>query len=151
DLGSPRATRESLADSVVADIAKHGPAEVVALAISHADCEDLADRIRSRLQSHGLIEGPELIGPAWRTGERHYAAGDRILIHGTLRIEGRRLHNGTVLTVTAVDEAGLFGIDQQGLVTKLPRAFVEGRRRDGSPNCSHAWARTVDGIQGGTW
>jgi hypothetical protein len=28
------------------------------------------------------------------------------------------------------------------------------RRRapsDGSPNCSHAWARTVDGIQGGTW
>ena len=50
----------------MADIAKHGPAEVVALAVSHADCEDLADRIRSRLQAHGLIQGPELIGPAWR-------------------------------------------------------------------------------------
>jgi hypothetical protein len=33
----------------------------------------------------------------------------------------------------------------------LPREFVQGRRADGSPNCSHAWARTVDGIQGGTW
>ncbi|HZQ79889.1 MAG TPA: MobF family relaxase [Acidimicrobiia bacterium] len=151
DLGSPHATRESLADSVVADIDKHGPAEVVALAVSHVDCEDLADRIRSRLQAQGLIQGPDLIGPAWRAGERHYAAGDRILVHGTLRLEGQRLHNGTVLTVTAVDDAGLFGIDQQGRVTKLPRAFVEGRRRDGSPNCSHAWARTVDGIQGGTW
>jgi conjugative relaxase-like TrwC/TraI family protein len=46
DLGSPYATREALADTVVADIATHGPAGVVALAISHADCEDLADRIR---------------------------------------------------------------------------------------------------------
>jgi hypothetical protein len=33
----------------------------------------------------------------------------------------------------------------------LPREFIQGRRSDGSPNCSHAWARTVDGIQGGTW
>ena len=36
-------------------------------------------------------------------------------------------------------------------MTRLPRPLVEGRRSDGSPNCSHAWARTVDGIQGGTW
>ena len=151
DLGSPHATREALADAVATDIANHGPAQVVALAVSHADCEDLADRIRSRLQTRGLVQGPELIGPAWRTGERRYAAGDRILIHGTLRRDGQRLHNGTVLTVTAVNDAGLLGINQHGVVTRLPRAFVEGRRRDGSPNCSHAWARTVDGIQGGTW
>ena len=151
DLGSPHATREALADAVVADIATHGPAEVVALAVSHADCEDLADRIRIRLRAQGVIEGPELIGPAWRAGERLYAAGDRILIHGTLRTDGQRLHNGTVLTVTAVDDAGLCGINQHGVVTNLPRAFVEGRRSDRSPNCSHSWARTVDGIQGGTW
>ena len=62
-----------------------GPAEVVALAVSHADCEDLADRIRTRLRAQGVIDGPELVGPAWRAGERHYAAGDRVLIHGTLR------------------------------------------------------------------
>ncbi len=151
DLGSPHATREALADAVVAGIAAHGPAEVVTLAVSHADCEDLADRIRTRLRAQGVIEGPELIGPAWRAGERHYAAGDRVLIHGTLRTDGQRLHNGTVLVVTAVDDAGLCGINQHDVVTKLPRTFVEGRRSDGSPNCSHAWARTVDGIQGGTW
>ena len=29
--------------------------------------------------------------------------------------------------------------------------FIAGHRPDGSPNCSHAWARTVDGVQGGTW
>ena len=51
DLGSPHATREALADAVTADIAVHGPAGVVALAVSHADCEDLADRIRTRLRA----------------------------------------------------------------------------------------------------
>ena len=151
DLGSPHTTREALADAVVAGIAAHGPAEVVTLAVSHADCEDLADRIRTRLRAQGVIEGPELIGPAWRAGELHYAAGDRVLIHGTLRTDGQRLYNGTVLTITAVGDAGLCGINQQGVVIRLPRTFVEGRRSDGSPNCSHAWARTVDGIQGGTW
>jgi hypothetical protein len=138
DLGSPLATREALADAVVADIAHHSPAEVVALAVSHADCEDLADRIRSRLQAEGVIGGPELTGPAWRTGERRYAAGDRILVHGILRTGGQRLHNGTVLTVTAVDGSGLEGVDDHGHVVELPRSFVEGRRTDRSPNCSHA-------------
>jgi predicted nucleic acid-binding Zn-ribbon protein len=28
---------------------------------------------------------------------------------------------------------------------------VAGARKDGAPNLSHAWARTVDGAQGGTW
>lgn len=28
---------------------------------------------------------------------------------------------------------------------------MQGIRRDGSPNISHSWARTVDGAQGGTW
>jgi hypothetical protein len=92
DLGSPHATREALADAVAADVAIHGPAGVVALAVAHADCEDLADRIRRRLQDAGHIHGPELVGPAWLQGERRYAAGDRILIHGTLRTSGQRLH-----------------------------------------------------------
>src|SRR5207249_4016516 len=60
DLGSPHATREALADAVGADIAVHGPAGVVALAVAHADCEDLADRIRTRLRAAGHITGPEL-------------------------------------------------------------------------------------------
>jgi hypothetical protein len=33
----------------------------------------------------------------------------------------------------------------------LPASFVQGTRKDGSPNLSHAWTRTVDGAQGGTW
>jgi hypothetical protein len=152
DLGSPHATREGLADAVAADIHRHGPAQVIALAISHADCEDLADRIRARLRADGSIDGPEVVGPAWSDArERHYAAGDRVLLHGVLHTAGRRLHNGTVLTVTAVDSTGLEAVDVHGTPMVVPLSFVAGRRTDGSPNCSHAWARTVDGIQGGTW
>ncbi|MGH8974575.1 MAG: AAA family ATPase [Acidimicrobiia bacterium] len=151
DLGSPHATREALADAVVADIAAHGPSAVVALAVAHVDCEDLADRVRARLRAAGRITGPELAGPAWVNGARGYAAGDRILVHGTLRTDGQRFHNGAVLTVTAVDNVGLSAADDRGDTVLLPQAFVAGRRTDGSPNLSHAWARTVDGIQGGTW
>ena len=151
DLGSPQATREALADTVTADIGRHGAAGVVALAVSHADCEDLADRIRHRLRAAGRLHGPELAGPAWGNVERRYAVGDRLLIHGTLRTGGQRLHNGTVLTVSAVAADGLQAFDRNGHALTLPRAFIEGRRTDGSPNCSHAWARTVDGVQGGTW
>jgi conjugative relaxase-like TrwC/TraI family protein len=151
DLGSPHATREALADAVAADIATHGPAAVAALAVAHADCEDLADRIRARLRAAGHISGPELAGPAWGYGERRYAAGDRVLIHGTLWSGGQRLHNGSVLTVTAVDAGGLRATDDHGHAVILPVAFVQGHRTDTSPNLSHGWVRTVDGIQGGTW
>ena len=152
DLGSPHATREALADAVAADIVIHGPAGVVALAVAHADCEDLADRIRHRLQDSGHIHGPELVGPAWHQGERRYAAGDRILIHGTLCTTGQRLHNGTVLTVAAVAQGdSLRAVDDHGRAVVLPRPFIEGHRSDGSPNLSHAWVRTVDGVQAGTW
>ncbi len=151
DVGSPHSTREALADAVVADIGCHGPAGVVALAVSHADCEDLADRIRQRLRVAGHLCGPELAGPAWGNGERRYGAGDRLLVHGTLQANGQRLHNGSVLTVDAVTAEGLHAVGPDGRVVSLPQAFVAGHRPDGSPNCSHAWARTVDGIQGGTW
>jgi hypothetical protein len=33
----------------------------------------------------------------------------------------------------------------------IPAEFVTGRRVDGRPRLSHAWARTIDGVQGGTW
>jgi hypothetical protein len=46
---------------------------------------------------------------------------------------------------------GLRAVDDHGTGLTLPSEFIQGRRSDGSPNCSHAWARTVDGIQGGTW
>ncbi len=82
ELGSPHATREALADAVMADIARHGADGVVALAVSHADCEDLADRIRHDW-GPGHFHGPELARPAWGNGERRYATGDQILVHGT--------------------------------------------------------------------
>jgi hypothetical protein len=56
-----------------------------------------------------------------------------------------------VLTVTAVGDDGLRAVTEHNRAVVLPRAFVAGHRSDGSPNCSHAWSRTVDGIQGGTW
>ncbi|HEX2701263.1 MAG TPA: hypothetical protein VHM89_13770, partial [Acidimicrobiales bacterium] len=148
---TPLATREAMAGAVAADVVAHGPEAVVALAVSHADCEDLADRIRARLIDAGHIGGRELVGPGWGSGgERSYAAGDRVLLHTKPGPDG--LHNGSVGTVVAVGRFGLrVAFDDQGEAVVLRAAFVAGRRHDGNPNLSHAWARTVEGGQGGTW
>jgi len=147
---TPLATREAMAEAVAADIGAHGPATVAAVAVSHADCEDLADRIRARLVATGQISGDSLTGPCWGTGaERPYASGDRVLLHTKPGHAG--LHNGSTGTVVAVHTNGLrVAFDDQGEVT-LAEAFVAGRRGDGNPNLSHAWCRTVEGAQGGTW
>jgi conjugative relaxase-like TrwC/TraI family protein len=146
---TPLATREAMAEAVVADVEAHGPEAVVALAVSHAECEDLADRIRSRLLHAGHISGPVLVGSGWGSAERSYAAGDRVLLHA--KPGAPDLHNGSVGTVVGVEGAGLrVAFDGAGEVV-LPAAFVVGRRADANPNLSHAWARTIEGAQGGTW
>ena len=52
---------------------------------------------------------------------------------------------------TAVDDRGVSFRPDRGEPVRLPAGFIQGSRADGSPNVSHAWARTVDGAQGGTW
>jgi conjugative relaxase-like TrwC/TraI family protein len=148
---TPRATRDAMADAVAADVVAHGAVSVVALAVSHADCEDLADRVRVRLAAAGRLRGPALEGPAWAGEARRYQAGDRVLLHSRLGNGAERLHNGTVLSVTEVTAAGLSVATDGGERRVLPAEFVAGRRRDGRPNVSHGWCRTVDGAQGGTW
>ena len=69
-----------MADTVVASVSVHGADQVAALAVSHGDAEDLADRIRARLTATGVLSGPALTGPGW-AGEREYRAGDRVLLH----------------------------------------------------------------------
>lgn len=147
---TPLATREAMADAVMDDIAAFGAEAVVTLAVSHADCEDLADRIRARLIDAGTIGGYAMTGPGWGSGaQRPYAEGDRVLLHTKPGVEG--LHNGSVGTVVAVGTKGLrVAFDDVGEVV-LRADFVQGRRHDGNPNLSHAWARTIDGAQGGTW
>ena len=146
---TPLATREGMADAVVGDIEAHGAAAVVALAVSHGDCEDLADRIRTRLIDSGVISGGTMAGPGWRSADRSYASGDRVLLHTKPGRAG--LHNGSVGTVVAVEEHGLRVAFDAGAEVVLPTAFVQGRRKDANPNMSHAWARTIEGAQGGTW
>ncbi len=94
---TPAATREAMADAVAVDVERSGPEAVVALAVSHADCEDLADRIRARLAAAGRIAGPALSGPGWGSGpQRRYARGDRVLLHTKPGSPG--LHNGSTGT-----------------------------------------------------
>ncbi len=147
---TPLATRQAMAEAVADDVDTHGAANVAALAVSHADCEDMADRIRARLAAAGSIDGESLTGPGWGTGaQRHYARGDRVLLHTKPGPAG--LHNGSTGTVVAVHDHGLrVAFDKAGEVT-LAKAFVTGRRGDANPNLSHAWCRTVEGAQGGTW
>jgi len=149
---TPTETREAMADAVAADILTAGPRAVVALAVSHADCEDLADRIRARLTAAGKMAGPAMEGPGWGSGEpRRYQAGDLVLLHTNLRVGGAKLANGTALTVTGVTETAVAVTDHHDVEHTLPAEFVTGTRQDGRPNLSHGWCRTVDGAQGGTW
>lgn len=76
-------TREELAHAAVADAARHGPDQVAVLAVTHADCEDLADRTRRILQQRGELSGPALEGPGWGSDPRSYATGDRVLLHAS--------------------------------------------------------------------
>jgi conjugative relaxase-like TrwC/TraI family protein len=147
---SPTQTREAMAQAVWNDICAYGAEYVAALVVSHRDAEDLADRIRARLTEAGLLIGPTITGPGWTT-EREYQAGDRVLLHARCGRGGSRLVNGTTATVTLVGPAGLTVRVDGGEGAMLPAAFVSGFRKDGAPNLSHSWARTVDGAQGGTW
>ncbi len=151
ELATPLETREAMAAAVAGDMINHGVASVVALAVSHADCEDIADRIRARRVLIGALSGPVLEGPGWGSEPRSYQAGDRLLLHARVGTGGGRLPNGTTLTVAAVTPAGLQVKTDGGTRHVLPADLVAGRRRDGRPNVSHAWCRTVDGSQGGTW
>ncbi len=147
----PGEARQAMAFAVCDDIATYGAEQVATLVVSHTDAEDLADRIRAHLADSAVIGGPIMTGPGWTT-ERDYQAGDRVLLHARCGPSGSRLVNGTTATVVRVDETGLtVRLDRTGQETVLPASFVQGTRKDTSPNLSHAWARTVDGAQGGTW
>ena len=147
---TPSEGREAMVAAVCADIGTYGAEQVAALVVSHADAEDLADRIRSRLTVAGALAGPVMSGPGWGA-ERDYRPGDRVLLHARCGPSSSRLVNGTTATVTAVEDTGLSVRLDRGDEAVLPADFVQGARKDGSPNLSHAWSRTVDGAQGGTW
>jgi conjugative relaxase-like TrwC/TraI family protein len=148
---NPNQTRQAMTAAVCADIGRYGAEAVSALVVSHTDAEDLADLIRSRLAALDVLSGPAMTGPGWTT-DREYRAGDRVLLHARYGPSGSRLINGTTATVIAVNPDGLaVRPDSGGDDVVLPTGFVTGTRRDGAPNVSHAWVRTVDGAQGGTW
>jgi hypothetical protein len=147
---TPWETREVMADAVFRAISAYGAREVAALAVSHVDAEDMADRIRLRLTKAGVLTGPALAGAGW-AAEREYRAGDRVLLHARYGGRDGGLVNGTSATVERVHQHGLAIRVDNGRPALLPAEFVQGSRRDGSPNVSHEWARTVDGAQGGTW
>lgn len=147
---TPTQAREALADAVVEDITAVGVDRVAVLAVSHVDAEDLADRIRHRLVATGVISGTGLSGPGW-AADRLYQTGDRVLLHTRCGRRGSPLFNGTTATVTRVNAGGLDLRLEDGSTARLPSDFVTGTKADGSPKLSHAWARTIDGAQGGTW
>ncbi len=151
EYASPGACRRAMAAAICEDLAHHGPEQVAALVVSHADAEDLADRVRSQLSSDGVLSGPAVVGPGW-AAERQYRAGDRVLLHARIGRPGSLLVNGTTATITAIDAGGGLSVRlDAGAEATIPAQFVTGTRKDGTPNVSHAWARTVEGAQGGTW
>jgi conjugative relaxase-like TrwC/TraI family protein len=152
ELPTPGDTRQALAVAAVKDADRYRAEQIAVLAVSHADCEDLSDRIRAVRAARGELRGPTLTGPGWGPDPRVYAAGDRVLVHANLDdASGWRVHNGSTGTVLTVTAGGLDVLLDPGDQVHLRRNLVGGFRPDGTPNVSHAWARTVDGAQGGTW
>lgn len=147
---TPLATREALAEAVVADVAAHGARTVAVLDVSHADCEDLADRIRSHLVAAGRSPGrrcPARPGAPAPTAPTPLATGCYCTPSpATPACTTARPARWWRWTTTALQWPST-GARQ----VTLPAECVAGRRGDGNPNVSHAWARTVDGAQGGTW
>ena len=135
DHHSPAATRDALAAAAVSDADGLGADQVAVLAVSHADCEDLADRIRTIRQARGELAGPTLTGPGWGPNPRRYAAGDRILFHTSLTVEGDRFVNGTTGTVAAIGDTGATALLDDGTVMVIPAGFVVGERIDGTRTC----------------
>ena len=64
---------------------------------------------------------------------------------------GSTVFNGSTGTITAINHAGARVLLDDDRQVHLSATFIAGTRRDGTPNVSHGWARTVDGAQGGTW
>ncbi|MGH9138952.1 MAG: MobF family relaxase [Acidimicrobiales bacterium] len=131
DHHSPAATRDALAAAAVADAELLGVDQVVVLAVSHADCEDLADRIRDLRRARGELTGPTLQGPGWGPAPRRYAAGDRILCHTSLLVDGQRFTNGSSGTITAIEGTGA------GAPRRRGRAGHTRRVRDRRPHRRH--------------
>ena len=151
-LASTTDTRDALAAAAIVDADRDGVEHVAVLAVSHADCEDLADRIRAICAGRGELRGPTLQGLGWGPNPRTYAPGDRILVHANLAGgPERKVCNGSTGTVLGVTRDGLDVVTDDGQQVKIAAEIVAGHRADGNPNISHAWARTVDGAQGGTW
>ena len=85
----------------------YGSQAVAALAVTHADCEALADRILADLADKGVITGPVLEGPGWSGTGPHRPAMASCCITTLDLDDGRRVTNGSVATVTGVTRAGL--------------------------------------------
>ena len=149
---TPETARGDMAAAIADDLSCHGHDQVVALTVSHTDAEDLADRIRTHLTATGVLTGPGLSGPGW-TGDRDYRTGDRVVFHARHGARTAGLVNGTTATVTSAGPDGLTVTPDHDPThpVHLLAAWVQGTRVDGSPRLSHAWARTIDGAQGGTW
>jgi len=132
EADTPAATRQAMADAVVADIAHHGADKVVALAVSHADCEDLADRIRARMADGSQLSGPSMCGPGW-AGPRTYAAGDRVLLHAAERAHCppcRRAARGRPALLRRLgDGGGLGSLCRGALAPRRPPTAQGGLRR----------------------
>ena len=143
-------TRQALAEAAMRDGDRLGRDNVAVLASSHTDCEDVADRIRNVLAARGELRGPVPCGPGWGTEPRQYSAGDRVLLHANLD-PANQVFNGATGTLVTVSQSGAEVLFDDGHHTFLPAEVIAGNRADGAPNLSHAWARTIDGAQGGTW
>lgn len=134
-------TRHALAEAaVVVDADRYGADHVAVLAVSHAHCEDLADRIRTIRIARGERRGSVLRGPGGGLQARNCAAGDRILIHADLDPRSAAgVSNGTTGTILPMAPRHLFatGSDSGHWPPVTHRRYIPLPGGSGSVACEH--------------
>ena len=148
----PSDTRAAMADAVTADIFDSRRR----VARSRWSCptrqaEDLADRIRRRLTDAGILDGP--VDHRTRLDHRSRATRPATGSCSTPATATATPRSSTAPSAPSPPSTttGCRSTPTAATPSDSRPASSKAVRADGSPNVSHAWARTVDGAQGGTW
>jgi conjugative relaxase-like TrwC/TraI family protein len=134
--------REQLAaDYANARAAAADPWDVLALAATRSDVQQLNNLIRSRLRQQGRLPDSG-VHIETMDGPIGFAVGDQVLV--TQNDHARAVLNGTTGIVTAADPSGLTFTTRDGTQRKVDRRWLEDGRLE------HAYAMTVHKAQGRT-
>ncbi|HUO66353.1 MAG TPA: AAA family ATPase, partial [Gammaproteobacteria bacterium] len=119
----------------------------IALITKDNDRRELLNRmVRDELSNRGVLSGHMTLG-SFQGEKLEWAVGDRVIARRNHK--GYDLDNGTLGTITALDETGMTLADDNGNQRRFDAGSIEDLRYV-SEHVEHAYALTAHGTQGAT-